>query len=226
MEKAKNAERLARIILIIGVLSLLGAVIMIFTRDQVSRTGVNKILPAPSLSRPQAQGNTMGDPNAQVKIIEFSDFQCAYCRQFFLQNEQPLIEDYVASGKVYFVYRTLGDWLGPDSQASAEAAYCAGDQDRFWEYHDLLFANQGNGSFSRGRLQAFAQALDLDEEAFTACLSNAKYRDQVEQDLTDGLQAGVRGTPSFLVNGKLVAGAQSYSMFRQEIEEALAGAGD
>ena len=204
----------------------MGAVIMIFTRDQVSRAGVNKILPAPSLSRPQAQGNTMGDPNSPVKIIEFSDFQCAYCRQFFLQNEQPLIEDYVASGKVYFVYRTLGDWLGPESWASAEAAYCAGDQDRFWEYHDLLFANQGNGSFSRDRLRAFAQALDLDKEAFNACLSNAKYGEQVRQDLADGLQAGVRGTPSFLVNGKLVAGAQSYSMFRQEIEAALAGAGD
>lgn len=226
MEKAKNAERLARIILIVGVLSLLGEVIVIFTRDEVSGAGVNEILPAPSLSRPQAQGNTMGNPNAPVKIIEFSDFQCAYCRQFFLQTEQPLIEDYVATEKVYFVYRTLGDWLGPESWASAEAAYCAGDQDRFWEYHDLLFANQGNGAFSRDRLRAFAQALDLDKEAFNACLGSAKYGEQVRQDLADGLQAGVRGTPSFLVNGKLVAGAQSYSMFRQEIEEALAGAGD
>ncbi|HEX9596708.1 MAG TPA: thioredoxin domain-containing protein, partial [Anaerolineales bacterium] len=156
----------------------------------------------------------------------------------FLQMEQPLIEDYVAVGKVYadrdvrrmqcsinpdaptgerqhpFIYRTLGDWLGPASQVSAEAAYCARDQGKFWEYHDLLFANQGNGSFSRDRLRAFAQALDLDEEAFSACLSGAKYRDQVQQDLADGLRAEVRGTPSFLINGKLVAGAQPYAMFR------------
>jgi protein-disulfide isomerase len=66
-----------------------------------------------------------------------------------------LIEDYVAVGKVYFVYRTLGDWLEPKSQASAKAAYCASDQGKFWEYHDLFLANQGNGSFSRDRLRAF-----------------------------------------------------------------------
>lgn len=232
MQKRRNArmfiirERLARLILIMGILSLLGALILVFTRNQVSEAGVNEILPAPSVSHPLVNGNTMGNPNAPVKIIEFSDFQCAFCRQFFLQTEQPLIEDYVANGKVFFVYRTLGDWLGPESQASAEAAYCAGDQDRFWEYHDLLFANQGNGTLSRDRLRAFAQALDLDKEAFNACLSSARYREQVRQDLADGLQAGVRGTPSFLINGKLVAGAQSYAVFRQRIESALTGAGD
>ena len=228
MQKQRNAERLARFILVVGTLSLLGALALIFTRSQVSGAGAgeNEILPGPSLSRPLVKGNTMGEPNAPVRVVEFSDFQCAYCRQFFLQTEQPLIEDYVTAGKVYFVYRTLGDWLGPASQASAEAAYCAGDQGRFWEYHDLLFANQGSGAFLRDRLRAFAQALDLDEEGFNACLSSAKYRDQVRQDLADGLQAGVRGTPSFLINGKLVAGAQSYAMFRQEIEAALAEAGD
>ena len=127
---------------------------------------------------------------------------------------------------MYFVYRTLGNWLGPESKVSTQAAYCSGDQGNSWEYHDLLFENQGNGSFSLDRLRAFAQALYLDGEAFNACLSSAKYRDRVRQDLADGLQAGVRGTPSFLINGKLVAGAQPYSMFRQEIEAALAEAGD
>lgn len=233
MQKQRNAERLAHVILIVGILSLLGALFLLFTDNrsssaeaQAAERTSSPIVQPPNMDRPRVQGNAMGDPDAPVKVVEFSDFLCPYCRQFFLQTEQPLVEDYVATGKVYFVYRTLGDWLGPESQASAEAVYCAGDQGRFWEYHDLLFANQGNGSFSPDRLRAFAQALDLDEEAFSACLSGAKYRDQVRQDLADGLQAGVRGTPSFLINGKLVAGAQSYAMFRQEIEAALAEAGD
>jgi protein-disulfide isomerase len=228
MQKRRNAERLARVILIVGILSLLGALFLLFTdqRSSSAEAQAAKIVQPPLTDRPSVQGNAMGDPDAPVKIVEFSDFLCPYCRQFFLQTEQPLIEDYVTAGKVYFVYRTLGDWLGPASQASAEAAYCAGDQGRFWEYHDLLFANQGSGAFLRDRLRAFAQALDLDEEGFNACLSSAKYRDQVLPDLADGLQAGVRGTPSFLINGELVAGAQSYAMFRQEIEAALAEAGD
>ena len=187
MQKRRNAERLAHVILIVGILSLLGALFLYFTGNRSLSAGSraaertsSPIVQPPLIDRPRVQGNAMGDPDALVKIVEFSDFLCPYCRQFFLQTEQPLIEDYVATGKVYFVYRTLGDWLGPESQASAEAAYCASGQGKFWEYHDLLLANQGSGSFSRDRLRAFAQALALDEEDFNACLSSARYRDQVQ----------------------------------------------
>lgn len=166
----------------------------------------------------------MGDPNAPVVIEEFSDFQCPYCRQFALQTMPQIIDNYVATGKVYFVYRTLGDWLGPESQLAAEGAYCAGDQGKFWGYHDALFTNQGRISFSASNLLKLAQTMNLDMEEFTSCVKDFKYRERVKQDLQDGIEAGVRGTPSFRINGKLFVGSQSFSAFQQEIESALSTA--
>jgi protein-disulfide isomerase len=163
----------------------------------------------------------MGDPEAPVVIEEFSDFQCTYCRQFFLETEKLLINQYVSTGKVYFIYRTLGSWLGPGSQYSAEAVYCASDQDMFWEYHDALFTNQGRMEFYPTNLIQLADNLGLDLNVFGNCVESYKYRDQVKKDLTDGVSAGVRGTPSFLINGRLVVGAQPFSFFQQEIEAAL-----
>jgi protein-disulfide isomerase len=163
----------------------------------------------------------MGDPNAPVVIEEFSDFQCAYCRQFFLETEKPLIDQYVSTGKVYFIYRTLGSWLGPGSQYSAEAAYCAGDQDMFWEYHDALFSNQGRMEFSPVNLIQLADNLGMNLNEFGNCVESYKYRDQVKKDLTDGISAGVRGTPSFLINGRLVIGTRPFSFFQQAIETEL-----
>ena len=163
----------------------------------------------------------MGAPNAPVVIEEFSDFQCAYCRQFFLQTEKALIDQYIIPGKVYFIYRTLGDWLGPGSQLSAEAAYCAGDQEMFWEYHDALFTNQGQVEFSPVNLLQLADTLGLDLNTFGSCVESYKYRDQVNKDRQDGISAGVRGTPSFLINDKLVVGAQPFSFFQQAIETAF-----
>jgi protein-disulfide isomerase len=125
--------------------------------------------------------NTMGDPNAPVVIKEFSDFQCAFCRQFFLETEKPLLEQYVSTGKVYFIYRTLGSWLGPGSQYAAEAAYCAGDQDMFWEYHDALFNNQGRMGFSPVNLIQLADDLGMDLNEFEACVKSYKYRDRVKR---------------------------------------------
>jgi hypothetical protein len=179
-------EHLARLILIVGILSLLGAVILVFTRDQVLGTGVNEIRLAPAMSRPLVKGNAMGDPNAPVKIIEFSDFQCAYCLQFFLATEQPLIEDYVATGKVFFVYRTLGDWLGPASQASAEAAYCAGDQAGSGSTTTCSPARAATLSPSRRALRDAG----LDEKAFDACMNACKVPHQVLPDLADSSRLG------------------------------------
>jgi protein-disulfide isomerase len=156
-----------------------------------------------------------------VVIEEFSDFQCAFCRQFFLETEKPLIEQYVSTGKVYFIYRTLGSWLGPGSQYAAEAAYCAGDQDMFWEYHDTLFTNQRRMEFSPVNLIQLADELGLDLIKFGDCVESSKYREQINKDLADGISAGVRGTPSFLINGRLVIGAQPFSFFEQAIEKAL-----
>ena len=210
------------IIIILGIISV-GTAVVFLLRAQpgVGAASNSELDLSNSYKELMVDGNTMGDPNAPVVIEEFSDFQCAFCRQFFLETEKPLIEQYVSTGKVYFIYRTLGSWLGPGSQYSAEAAYCAGDQDMFWEYHDALFTNQGQMKFTPVNLIQLADNLGMDLNVFGNCVETYKYRDQVKKDLTDGISAGVRGTPSFLINGRLVIGAQPFSFFQQAIETAL-----
>jgi protein-disulfide isomerase len=210
------------IIIILGIISVGTALVFLFrAKPEVSAAQISELVLSNSYSKPMVDGNTMGDPNAPVVIEEFSDFQCAFCRQFFLETEKPLIEQYVSTGKVYFIYRTLGSWLGPGSQYAAEAAYCAGDQDMFWEYHDTLFTNQRRMEFSPVNLIQFADELGLDLIKFGDCVESSKYREQINKDLADGISAGVRGTPSFLINGRLVIGAQPFSFFEQAIEKAL-----
>jgi protein-disulfide isomerase len=177
-----------------------------------------------SRPHPMAESNRMGDPNAPVKIIEYADFQCPYCVRYWEETEAQLIENYVATGKVFYEFHSYGAFIGPESAAAAEAAYCAGAQNRFWEYHDLLFANatgENVGDFSDEKLRQYAIALDLNQDAFDQCLKSGTYADRVQQDAADARAAGVSGTPSFLVNGKLVEGAQPFSVFESEIDAAL-----
>ena len=181
---------------------------------------------------PMANDNAMGDPNAPIKIVEYSDFQCPYCASFHEETEWQLANSYVSDGTVNMVYRSFGDFIGSESKAAAEAAYCAGDQDKFWEYHNILFANQTGenvGTYTNRRLQAFGEALSLDMDAFNECINSSKYSDRVNQDKVDGTAAGVTGTPAFVitytVNGeekqRFIAGAYPFSEFQTQIEEAL-----
>jgi protein-disulfide isomerase len=179
---------------------------------------------------PNQVDNALGDPSAPVVIIEYSDFQCPYCRNFWQDSEHQIIDEYVRSGKVYFVYRSMGNFLGDfggttESQDAALAAYCSGDEGRFWEYHDLLFANwngENQGNNSLDRLVDFAKVINLDEHEFRDCLESQQYLDRVMQDAQDGEAAGVSGTPSFVINGQLLEGAQPFEVFKEAIEKALA----
>ncbi len=189
-------------------------------------------LPAAAATKPvssasmQQSGNTMGDPNAPVKLVEYADFQCPYCRLFWQETEPQIVEQYVKTGKVYYEYRSVGAFIGPESAAAAEAAYCAGDQGKFWEYHDVLFTHwtgENVGDFSTANLQKFAAALSLDTANFNDCLRNGKYASRLQDDVSSARSAGIRATPSFLINGKLIEGAEPFSVFQQAIEAALQG---
>lgn len=172
---------------------------------------------------PNQKANSMGDPNAPVKIIEYGDFQCPFCRHFWQQTEPQIIETYVRTGKVYFEYRSFA-FLGPESVTAAQAAYCAGDQGRFWEYHDALFANgtgENVGDFTPDKLRGYAATVGLDAKEFDACLTSGKYTEQVNQDMETAKANGVHATPSFLINGKLVEGAQPFEVFQKLIEDIL-----
>lgn len=159
-----------------------------------------------SVARADVSGNSMGKPDAPVKVEEFSDFQCPYCRIFAEQFEPKLVKEYVETGKVYFTY-TPYSFIGAESVRAAEAAYCASDQGKFWDYYDTLFANQTGenvGAFADGKLVGFATTLSLNMEQFNDCFTNGKYKDLVKENVTYGQSKGIQGTPSFLVNGKLV----------------------
>jgi protein-disulfide isomerase len=165
-----------------------------------------------------------GDVDAPVTIIEYSDFQCPYCQRFYEQTLGSIVENYVDSGQVNIVYRHFPLSFHQNAQIAAEASECAGDQDMFWELHDIMFdrgAGDGTG-LARADLESYASELGMDLDAFSECLDSGKYTEKVENDMATGATQGVRGTPGFLVNGVLVSGAQPYSVFEAAIEAALA----
>lgn len=217
-------------------LMIIGAVFVAFLIIYPNFKPVGEITIPEPIARPNVKFNATGDPNAPIKIEEYSDFQCPYCGRFTSETEAKLIDTYVADGTVYFIYRSFGDFIGPESTASAEAAYCAGDQEKFWEMHDIIFANQAGenaGAFTDRRLLAFAEKLDLDMTAFRECFDGNTYKSLITQDGKDGVSAGIKATPSFIlsytVNGEvktqIIEGAQGIDAFTQAIEAALAEMG-
>ncbi|MFQ5849323.1 MAG: DsbA family protein [Candidatus Binatia bacterium] len=166
-------------------------------------------------------GQAKGSDKALVTLIEFSDFQCSFCRRFW-RATLPLIErKYIETGKVKFVYRHFAI-LGKHSVAAAQAAECAGEQGKFWPYHDKLFASAGwPFAFTQGRLKAYASELGLEAESYSQCLDSGKYLKKVDAETTIAVLLGARGTPAFFLNGQFIAGAQPFKVFEEAIEAEL-----
>ncbi|MDP1545056.1 MAG: thioredoxin domain-containing protein [Anaerolineales bacterium] len=233
-EQLRRKEQRSRL-LSIGLITV-GALLIAFLIIYPSLKPIGDVVSAPEIVRENVDFNAVGDPNAPIKIEEYSDFQCPYCRVFFENTEEALMQSYVSNGTVYFVYKSFGAFIGVESGRAAEASYCAGDQGRFWEMHDIIFANQTGenvGAYTDRRLTAFAENIGLNIGDFDSCFNSGKYKERVEQDSKDGILANIRATPSFVmtytVNGetvtKVIEGAQSFTAFQQEIEAALAEMG-
>lgn len=174
-------------------------------------------------AEPETLDKALGATDAPVVVTEYADYQCPYCKLFAEGAGRQLREEYVAAGQVRFVIRNLA-FLGDESVWAAEAAECAEDQDRFWDYHDKLYAEQGaenSGAFARENLKRFAAELGLDTAAFDNCLDSDEYRDQVRAERSEAQQRQIRSTPSLLVNGQLVENGASYAVLRTAIEAAL-----
>ncbi len=175
------------------------------------------------LSPPRVQvsfdpARVRGNPKARVMIVEFSDYQCPYCGQVESTLKSVLAKH---EGVVALAFRDLPlTQIHPFAQGAAEAARCAGEQGKFWEYHDLLFGDQA--SLDRNGLIAKAAKLQLDAKQFDGCISAEKYKAQIQQDNQDGMRAGVSGTPGFFINGVFISGAQPEATFEKMIEEQLA----
>ena len=165
-------------------------------------------------------GPILGSASAPVTIIEFSDFQCSYCKRFWADTLPKLREAYIDKGKVRFIYRHFAI-LGKHSEQAAQAAECAAAQGKFWEYHDQLFKNQGGLAFTETKLKQYARDIGLNVGAFGTCLGTGKYKGKVERETTAAAYVGGRGTPFFIVNQRHLVGAQPYDVFQKVIDEEL-----
>ena len=166
-------------------------------------------------------GPSKGSDKAPVTLIEFSDFQCSFCRKFWQTTLPEIEKKYIKTGKVKFVYRHLAI-LGKHSMATAQAAECAGEQGKFWEYHDKLFASAGSPlAFTDGKLKGYTKELGLKSENFNRCLDSGKYFKKVDGETATGGFLGARGTPAFFLNGQLMVGAQPFEVFEAAIEKEL-----
>ena len=165
-------------------------------------------------------GPTKGPADAPVVMVEFSDFQCGYCRLFWRDTLPKIEERYIRTRKVRFVYRHMAI-RGDAAVLAAQAASCAHDQGKFWQYHDTLFGKGSPLAFTSARLKRYAAELRLDEKTFTACLDSGKHAERVEAETILGHALGATGTPAFLINGQLIMGAYPFEAFQQGLDTLL-----
>jgi protein-disulfide isomerase len=176
---------------------------------------------------PLADGQALGSADAPVTIEVYSDFQCPACRILATTTKPQLLADYVDTGQVRLIYRDFA-FLGPESITAAVGARCAAKENRFWQFHDYLFANQqgeNRGAFSNERLEAIASAVGLDLDAYRACQADPAERQAVADERLAAAAVPIASTPTLVIDGEQrIVGVPEYSVLRQAIEARLAQA--
>lgn len=172
----------------------------------------------------------LGKSDAPVTIIEFSDFQCPFCRSFWKNAFAEIVKEYIDTGKAKLVFRDYPLSFHPMGVPSAKAAECAKEQGKFWEMHDVIFEEQeklgeGTVQYTVNDLKKWAAKVGVNTTQFNDCVDSEKYKAEIEKDAADGVAAGVTGTPAIFINGRLIAGAQPFSVFKTIIDEELKKSG-
>lgn len=170
----------------------------------------------------------LGSENAPITMIEFGDYQCFYCNNFFHNTESDIVKNYIDTGKVkmYFKDFTI---IGQDSVTAANAAHCAQEQGKFWEYHDTLYSNwsgENTGWVSPTNLAQFAKQVGLNQDQFNQCMTQSKYIPTIRNSVSDANNLGLTGTPDFFIMGPdnsvtKVVGAQPYQVFDEIFKSKL-----
>jgi protein-disulfide isomerase len=197
-------------------------------RLQAAPRAANPIQPLPStLDYPVGKTPEgypfKGNPDALVEVVEYSDYQCPFCRDYQKELMPQIDEKLVKTGKVKFIFKDF-DVIGDESKAASQAALCAQEQNRFWEYHDILFENQGaenSGAFKQDKLLEFATTLGLNTDAFSECLSSGKYTAQINRSTQEGRNQGLTGMPTTFVNGRKLEGLVKFSDMEAAVTVAL-----
>jgi len=232
-EKRRQEQRKQRLYIILGIIAVALVIALILIIPGLMPAG--EIAAITPVERPMVDGRSLGNPNAPVKIDVYEDFQCPSCQNYSENIEPKVVETYVASGDVYYTFRHFpfldNGTVRKESDQAANASMCAAEQERFWDYHDILFANwngENQNAFSDKRLVAFAESLALDMDAFNKCFQANTYLGEIESDLAAGRMKGVQGTPSVFVNGEhLTPGyVPSFEQISQAVDTALAGSGN
>jgi protein-disulfide isomerase len=232
-EQRRKQEKQQRVA-ILGIV-IVGALLLAFALIYPNLKPIDDVIPVTPHAYSQVDGTTLGNPDAMVSVDVWEDFQCPACRNYSESTEPLIIQNYVDTGQVRYTfhqYPFIDDLASSkESDQSANASMCAAEQNRFWEYKEILFANwngENLGSFSDRRLVAFAEAINLDMRAFRDCFNNNRYKESIDQDFNAGKDLGVNSTPSIFVNEQLVVNSQgenyvpSYEDIAAAIDAALA----
>ena len=227
LKQQKKQQVIIIIMVIVGALLLATALIYPSLKPVGDVTEVT-----PRVINSQVSMNTIGNPDAPVKVDVWEDFQCPACKSYSEQIELLVIENYVDTGKVFYTFHHYpfidSQVATKESNQAANASMCAGAQGQFWDYHDILFTNwngENQGSFSDKRLVAFAETLGLDMKEFNTCFDKNQYKADIDKDFNDGKNQGVSGTPSVFVNSVQITPGYipSYSELSTAIDTALTG---
>ena len=170
----------------------------------------------------------LGNPNAPITMVEFGDYQCFFCNKFFHETEDSLLKNYIETGKVKVIFKDF-TIIGADSITAANAAHCASDQGKFWEYHDTLYnhwTGENNGWVSSENLLQFAGDLGLEMDQFSKCITDSKYSQSIAKSNQDAKDLGLTGTPAFFIIGPdnkvtKIGGAQPYDVFERIFNSEL-----
>ena len=209
-ERRRRIQRRNRLLIILVVVIgalLLSSILILPNLKLANVENIAQITPIPN-SIP-VNKTSMGNPDAPVKMDVWEDFQCSGCLAYSKSLEPQILQTYVETGKVYYTFHVFPfiDGGQGESHDAANAAMCAAAQERFWDYHEIIFANwigENAGSFTRPRLIAFAQSIGLNMDAFDQCFQENTYSAQIQQDVDEGTKLGVPPTPGIFVNGQAV----------------------
>lgn len=227
----ENQKNLIPIAIIIAALIIAGAIVwatMIYIKGLEKPTGVLEETGPATVTQPEKEliagisiegEPILGNPEAPVTLVEFSDFQCPFCARYANDTFPQIKREYVDTGKVRVVFKHFPLPFHNFAQKAAEAAECAKEQGKFWEYKEKLFQNQS--ALGEDYLKKYAQDLGLGAQRFNDCLDSGKFEKKVKEDLKEGEDAGVTGTPTFFINGEKLVGAQPFSEFQTVIEKKL-----
>jgi protein-disulfide isomerase len=173
---------------------------------------------------PATNGFAMGDPDAPIMMVEYTDYQCPFCKRYHEETFSQILSEYVETGQVYYVVKDFPlTSIHPQAVLASQATWCADEQGAYMAMADRLFATQGQwgGGDAALVMVGYATSLGLDSAAFEACLDSNRYEERVLGNLREGAGFGVTGTPGFFINGNLVSGAYPFEAFAQALDRLL-----